>query len=120
MHDDTETVLIAPSTRQAGIIANWVKTQGDCRGFWFHSWEDEDNPILVIFHSYGNTHTSVYRKLAVWRQDRISHDFTISKDGHLRVFDREIVELDDLPDNQPLFASIGRLLGVDVFKFDVD
>ena len=50
-------VIILPTINDAPTIAKWISYQGNCRGFY----TDQDE--LVIFDSYGNTHTSMQRKL---------------------------------------------------------
>ena len=105
-----DEILIGPSTRHAGIIAEWIKTQGDCRGFWFEP-HDSNEPLLVIFHSYGHTHSSVFRMLKASRFDSMFCDFTIDKLGQIRVFDCETSNVNLLPSDHQLFHRIAQLLG---------
>lgn len=56
-----DDVFIAPRSRDAAKIAAMIKHQGDGRGFIL---SDE---TLVIFNSYGNTHTSMSRFFGLHR-----------------------------------------------------
>jgi hypothetical protein len=57
LKEEKDDFVILPTINDASTIAKWISHQGNCRGFYTN--QDE----LVIFDSYGNTHTSMQRKL---------------------------------------------------------
>ena len=57
-----EKCFICPSQQEAKTFASWIKSQGDARGLVLH------DDTLVVFDSYGATHTDVVRYFNIGRQ----------------------------------------------------
>lgn len=51
-----KNIWIAPTKREAKVMARCLMNQGDMRGFVVH--ELDQDPYLIVFDSYGNTHHS--------------------------------------------------------------
>lgn len=68
-------VIIEPTIRDAKELRQWLMSQGDMRGFVCH---ENGKNYLVIFHSYGHTHTSMIRLLGIGSgQRKVSVDDTL-------------------------------------------
>ncbi len=59
---------IAPTKRDARVLAQCLMNQGDMRGFVVT--ESDQDPYLIVFDSYGNTHYSCIMKLGLGRNAR--------------------------------------------------
>lgn len=70
---DPERCIIDPRIDDAEIVAEWVKYQGDGRGF------ELDDGTIIVFDSFGATHDSAARYLKVSNQ--IKSDFIIQRNG---------------------------------------
>lgn len=56
-------VIIDPKVSDAKELREWLQYQGDMRGFLCH--EDDGKEYLIVFDSYGHTHSSMCHLLGI-------------------------------------------------------
>lgn len=61
-----ERCIIDPSPRDARELRSWLRGQGDMRGFLVQ--EDDKPEYLIVWDSYGWTHTDAFRYLGLSRR----------------------------------------------------
>lgn len=106
-----KNIWIAPTKREARAMARCLMYQGDMRGFVVH--EKDQEPYLIVFDSYGNTHHScilglglnqralrveALEPLIFWKNGGILIDALLPKTGRMRadeVFDDNVSEVLD-------------------------
>lgn len=105
--------LICPTTNDAKTIASWVKRQGDGRGLWWHEpYEPTSN--LLIFDSYGATHTTAVQ---FFKLRNVDESFILQKNGDYHNCDMWVKpqSLDRYFSSDPtslkLFTLIAKYLG---------
>lgn len=64
---NTERCIIDPALRDAPVVAEWLFSQGDMRGFLCEP--DTPAEYLIVFDSYGATHHSASKALGITRTD---------------------------------------------------
>lgn len=117
--DAAENCIIHPERKNAREVAKWCRG-GTARGFFYqrHDGKPSDQPIMIIFDGYGNTHTSMIRDhLRVDRRDDFFTCFIIAREGDVRLEDLsegETLPLDhfaDFANYSGFLVELARLLG---------
>lgn len=60
-------VIIEPTMKDVKELKDWLFSQGDMRGFEV---TENGKEYLILFHSYGHTHSSMVKLLGIGRHFR--------------------------------------------------
>ena len=63
-----DRILIDPVRKQASLMANWIKKQGDGRGLIVEEQDKKDYPYLISWDSYGYTHSDIVNMFNLQRR----------------------------------------------------